>query len=347
MSRLFTTILSLIILTITLGYLASGCRKSDNPNSLTYLAQTVPAGFPEPSFRFAGNPLSREGFELGRKLFYDGRLSLDGNFPCSSCHQQEAAFGLFDHDRAHGYNNSHTLRNAPPLFNLAWQKGYHWDSAYTSIYAAIAQPINGHIEMAESFAGVTRKLQADPEYRAAFKKVFGTQFIQPDHILKALEQFTASLLSADSRYDRVKRGEASFTANEQSGYTLFLAKCNSCHTEPLFTDHRFRNNGLPVDPALNDFGKMMTTRQAKDSLLFKVPSLRNVAVSNNYMHDGRFNTLAQCLIHYRTNVQPGPTLDPQLAGGIPLTDTEIRHLVEFMGTLTDTGFVQNAALGKP
>lgn len=347
MPRLLTTILSLLILTITLGYLASGCRKSDNPNSLTYLGQTVPEGFPEPSFRFAGNPLSKEGFELGRKLFYDGRLSLDGNFPCASCHQQEAAFGLFDHDRAHGYNNSHTLRNAPPLFNLAWQTAYHWDGAYSSIYEAVAQPINGHIEMAESFAGVTRKLQADAEYREAFKKVFGTQFIQPDHLLKALEQFTGSLVSADSKYDRVKRGEAAFTANEQSGYLLFQAKCNSCHTEPLFTDHSFRNNGLPVDPALHDYGKMMVTGRSADSLLFKVPSLRNAAVTNNYMHDGRFNTLAQCLIHYRTNVQAGLTLDPSLTGGIPLTDTEIRHLVEFIGTLTDTAFIHNPGLGKP
>ncbi len=136
------------------------------------MQQEIPAGFPQPAYNFADNPLSKEGFELGRKLFYDGRLSIDNVTPCSSCHQQIAGFGTFEHDRSHGVNNSHTLRNAPGLFNLAWNTSYHWDGKYSSLADAIAQPINGHIEMGESFNGIISKIQDDKEYRDAFKKVF-------------------------------------------------------------------------------------------------------------------------------------------------------------------------------
>ena len=347
MKKSISTIALLILSVIVISYLLGACQKADNPNNLTLVAQEIPEGFPAPVYRFADNPLNKEEIELGRQLFYDGRLSLDGNYPCSSCHQQLAAFGTYQHDRSHGYNGSHTLRNAPVLFNLAWQNKFHWDAQFKSLFEEAAQPITGHIEMAESFNGVIDKIQKDADYRDQFKKIFRTQFISPEHILKALAQFTGTLISANSKYDRYKKGQASFTPQEENGYQVYLAHCKSCHPEPMFTDYTLRNIGLPVDTFLNDYGRMRITHDPKDSLKFKVPTLRNVYVSANFMHDGRFNTLSQCLKHYRTGVQQSPTLDPALTNGIQLTDSEADNLALFLRTLTDSTFLQDDRYSKP
>ncbi len=347
MRKSILVILFLIAAFVILSYGLGACRKNDNPNHLTFLQQEIPDGFPEPAYRFTDNPLSKEGFELGRKLFYDGVLSIDGLHPCASCHQQIAGFGTYEHDRSHGVYNSHTLRNAPVLFNLAWQDKYHWDGEFSSLFDEAAQPINGHIEMGESFNGVINKLQKDSEYRRQFRNVFRTDFISPEHILKALAQFTGYMVSANSKYDRYKKGLASFTTQEENGYQLFQTHCNTCHKEPMFTDYSLRNIGLPVDNFLSDFGKMRITRDRSDSLKFKVPSLRNVYISSNYMHDGRFNTLAQCINHYRNGVQQSATLDTLLASGIQLTDAEAINLALFLRTLTDSSFIQDPRFSKP
>ncbi|MGZ8554523.1 MAG: cytochrome-c peroxidase [Chitinophagaceae bacterium] len=347
MAKSLFTLLVLIGLVFQFSYLLGSCKKNVNPNGLTFLKQEIPEVFPDPVYKFSDNPLTKEGIELGRQLFYDGRLSLDGNYPCASCHQQIAAFGTFEHDRSHGYNGSHTLRNAPVLFNLAWQDKFHWDGEFSSLFEEASQPINGHIEMAESFNGVINKLQKDAGYRKQFRNVFRTEFINPEHILKALAQFTGSMVSANSKYDRYKKGLATFTAQEQTGYQLFQANCSSCHPEPLFTDHSFRNIGLPVDNFLNDFGKMRITSDPADSLKFKTPTLRNIYISSNYMHDGRFNTLAQCINHYRNGIQQSATLDPLLTGGIQLTNPEATDLAIFLRTLTDSSFIQDTRFSKP
>ena len=347
MKKSISTIALLILSIVGISYFLGACEKADNPNNLTLVEQEIPEGFPAPVYRFADNPLNKEEIELGRQLFYDGRLSLDGNYPCSSCHQQLAAFGTYQHDRSHGYNGSHTLRNAPVLFNLAWQEKFHWDAQFKSLFEEAAQPITGHIEMAESFNGVIDKIQKDPAYRDQFKKIFRTQFISPEQILKALAQFTGTLISANSKYDRYKKGQASFTLQEENGYQLYLAHCKNCHPEPMFTDYSLRNIGLPVDTFLNDFGRMRITHDPEDSLKFKVPTLRNVYVSANFMHDGRFNTLSQCLKHYRTGVEQSPTLDPTLTNGIQLTDAEADNLAHFLRTLTDSTFLQDDRYSKP
>ena len=347
MAKSFFTILALIGFIFQFSWLLGSCKKNDNPNHLTFLDQEIPEGFPDPFYRFADNPLTKEGVELGRKLFYDGRLSLDGNFPCASCHQQIGSFGTYEHDRSHGYNGSHTLRNAPVLLNLAWQDKLHWDGEFSSLFDEAAQPINGHLEMAESFTGVINKLQKDPDYRKQFRNVFRTEFISPEHILKALAQFTGSMVSADSKYDRYKKGLATFNAQEENGYQLFLAKCNTCHREPLFTDYSLRNIGLHVDNFLNDFGRIRVTHDPADSLKFKVPTLRNVYISSNYMHDGRFNTLAQCINHYRNGVQQTATLDPLLTNGIQLNNAEATDLAVFLRTLTDSSFIKDTRFSKP
>jgi cytochrome c peroxidase len=341
MSKLFLTIsfLTLCVLLLTQPFIS--CKKDQNTNGLTLLTQEIPASFPQPAYTFSDNPLSEEAFQLGKRLFYDGRLSIDNEHPCGSCHEQRGAFGTFEHDRSHGVHDSHTLRNAPVLFNLAWSTSFHWDGAFGSIADEVSQPINGHVEMGETWEGVIRKLEADVSYRDQFKKVFRYPFIRPEFVQKALAQFVGSIISADSKYDRFKKGTATFTAREESGYQLFKLKCATCHPEPLFTDGSYRNIGLPVDPMLNDFGRMRVTSSRTDSLKFKVPTLRNCYNSSNYMHDGRFNTLGQVIDHYRFGVQQSNTLDPLLTAGITLTNTEADNLYDFLKTLTDSTFLNN------
>lgn len=341
------TILFLSLVVVLSSYLLGSCKKDQNTDGLNLLQQEIPAGFPQPAYTFQDNPLSQEGFELGRKLFYDGRLSIDNLHPCSSCHQQIAAFGTFEHDRSHGVFDSHTLRNAPVLFNLAWNTNFHWDGEFTSLKDASAQPINGHIEMGESFEGVINKIKDDKDYQERFKKVFRYPFIRPEYILKALAQFTGYMVSANSKYDRFKKGTDVFTAPEDRGYQLYKAKCATCHPEPMFTDYSIRNIGLPVDNFLKDYGRMRITGKKEDSLKFKVPTLRNVYISSNYMHDGRFNTLLQCINHYRSGVQQSTTLDPLLTSGITLTNAEANDLTVFLRTLTDSAFLIDPRFQQP
>ena len=142
-------------------------------------------------------------------------------------------------------------------------------------------------------------------------------------MLKALAQFTGTIISADSKYDKYKRGETTFTPTELNGYNLFKVKCESCHKEPLFTDNSFRNNGMAVNPFLNDYGRMRITNDPGDSLKFKVPTLRNIEKSFPYMHDGRLYSLGQVIDHYRTGIVIAqPTLDPLLVNRIPITNSE-------------------------
>jgi cytochrome c peroxidase len=346
MQKKFLYILFIFSFITVITWVFGACSKNDTAFT-TRLEQEVPAGFPEPQYRFNDNPLTKEGFELGRKLFYDGRLSIDGNFPCASCHEQRAAFGTFEHDRSHGYNNSHTLRNAPPLFNLAWKKEFHRDGGFSSLMLEAHQPITSATEMAGNFKDIVAKLDRDDGIREMFKSAFGSSWITEDRITKALSQFTGYLVSANSKYDKYKKGEVPYSAQEQNGYQLFLTSCSSCHPEPLFTDYSYRNTGLPVDPVLNDLGRMRVTGNADDNLKFQVPALRNVYISSNYMHDGRFNTLAQCINHYRSGVQISANVDPLVKNGISLTNTEAQDIAVFLRTLTDSSFLIDPRFKKP
>ena len=210
-----------------------------------------------------------------------------------------------------------------------------------------AQHIHSSIDMDESFGDIINKIKDDKDYQDLFRKVFGSPFIKPEFILKALEQFTGFLVSGNSKYDKVKKGQATFTAQENAGYLLYQSNCATCHPEPLFTDYSYRNNGLPIDPLLNDYGRMMITHKKEDSLKFKIPSLRNTYVTANYMHDGRFNTLGQVLTHYRTGIQQSQTLDPLLTNGITLTATDANNLILFLRALTDSTFIADPRFSKP
>ena len=307
----------------------------------------VPKGFPPPVYNFNKNPVTKAGFDLGRKLFYDGKLSIDGNFPCSSCHQQFAAFATYEHRLSHGFNSQFSYRNAPALFNLAWQREFHWDGGINNLEVQPLAPMLDPHEMAESLPHVIGKLRADKQYSALFSKAFGSPGISSQRILRALTQFTVSLVSADSKYDRVKRGEAAFSQYEKPGYEIFQQKCAGCHKEPLFTDLSYRNTGMEVDSTLKDYGRMRITGRKEDSLKFKVPSLRNVYLTFPYGHDGRFNTLSDVLEHYNTGIVQSATLDSSLRKGIPLSDNDKFYLIQFLGTLTDSSFVGNPLFRDP
>ena len=347
MKRKCVTIFILFSSALTVSYLAGSCNKKDILHANTAIRQIIPAGFPDPNYKFQDNPLTEEAFQLGRKLFYDGRLSRDSNFPCASCHQQIAIFGTYEHDRSHGYNFSHTLRNAPPLFNLTWQKEFHWDGRFTSLYTEATQPILTHNEMAENFFTIIFRLGVDTQYTRMFKAAFGDPVPTEDKILRALAQFTGSIVSANSKYDLYKNGQATFTVPELNGYQLYQARCATCHPEPMFTDYSYRNIGLPVNPELNDYGRMRVTGKSEDSLKFKVPSLRNVNLTANYMHDGRFNTLLQVLNHYSNGAQSSPTLDPLLVNKISLSAAEKSDLISFLKTLSDSALLHEPRFSKP
>ena len=319
------------------------CRKNDPPLPATGINFIVPPGFPQPTHSFSSKPLTKEGILLGRKLFYDGRLSLDGNFPCSSCHNPEAAFTTKDHDRSHGYNNSHTLRNAPGLFNLAWHPFFNQDGSAASLQAIYAKHITDPTEMAETIASVINKLKADATYKAMFKNAFGDEQVSADRMYKAMTQFLVNMVSANSKYDKVLQGLDVFNPQEQSGYQIFQSKCGSCHQEPLFTDYSFRNVGLEINPALKDYGLMMVTGRSSDSLKFRVPSLRNLEFTSYYSHDGRFSLPRHMIQHYRFGVNQSATLDPLLTNGIVLSNQDENDLVHFLRTLSDSSFLNNPA----
>lgn len=324
------------------SFIIYACSKKDTAPATTPLSFTVPEGFPSPVYDFSTNPLTEEGFQLGKKLFYDGKLSKDGNFPCASCHQQFAGFATFDHDLSHGFNNQFTTRNAPGIFNMAWQKELHWDGGVNNLEVQPLSPITAPNEMAEDIATVVKKLEADSTYPEMFRKAFGDRSINSQRILKAIAQFVGTIVSDDSKYDRVRKGTASFTDAEAMGYSIFKAKkCTSCHVEPLLTDNSYRNIGMALNPTINDLGRMRITGKSTDSLKFKVPSLRNVMLTFPYGHDGRFYSVKNVLDHYSDGVIKSATTDSLVANKIALTALDKFYLTQFFYTLTDSTLLKN------
>ena len=336
------TILLLFIVVLATAFI-------NKTTKLTYLKLVIPKGWPKPTTNiFANNPLTEEGFQLGRKLFYDGNLSKDGNFSCAGCHQQFAAFSTFDHDFSHGFNNSFTTRNAPGLFNIAWQKELHWDGGINHIEIQPLTSITALNEMAETLSSILKKLSADTSYTRLFKNAFSDGKINSQHLLKALAQFIGSIQSYNTKYDKLKRGEATFTISEALGYKTFIANCNFCHKEPLFTDNSFRNNGIGINIKSPDYGRMGITGNLSDSLKFRVPSLRNCSVTLPYMHDGRMYSLGKVIDHYRTGIDTTQqTLDPLLRKRISISDQQKIDLISFLLTLKDEEMLKDPRFQQP
>lgn len=303
--------------------------------------------FPEPVYDFKSNPLTDENILLGRVLFYDPLLSLDGTISCASCHSSYNAFAHTDHDLSHGIGDSIGTRNAPALFNLAWKSSFMWDGAINHLDVQALAPITHPKEMGEDLKNVVKKLSSSKIYFKLFFDAYGDSVITGERILKSLSQFQLTLISANSKYDRVKNGSEKFTEQESSGYLVFQKNCGSCHTEPLFTNDEFMNNGLPMDSTLNDFGKSSITKNRNDDLKFKVPSLRNLKYTYPYMHDGRFKKLNQVLNHYTKGIISSPTLADELKENLVLAEKDKADLLAFLNTLNDQEFVFNSNYQYP
>ncbi|KAA2243376.1 c-type cytochrome [Chitinophaga agrisoli] len=307
----------------------------------------TPENFPSPVYTFQGNPLTLNGFKLGRELFYDPILSKDRSISCANCHQQFAAFAQLDHPVSHGVDDCLGTRNTPALFNLAWQQEFMWDGGVNHIEVSPLNALTSDCEMANNLPEIVDRLKKSDKYIALFQQAFHTTDINSQLLLKALTQFTGTLISANAKYDKVMRHEegAQFDSEEAAGYTLFKAKCAACHREPLFTDLSYRSNGL--DTRSDDAGRDTITHQDADHGLFKVPSLRNVEVSGPYMHDGRFDNLAQVLEHYNAGMASPDNLDPLFKPatkpGITLSMQEQTQLTAFLKTLTDHEFLTDPA----
>ena len=305
----------------------------------------VPANFPPLAYNLANNPPTEKGFELGKKLFYDGRLASDGIVSCGFCHIQEDAFTHHGHALSHGVDDAIGTRNTPPIQNLAYQTTFMYDGAASHLDLQPIIPFTSPIEMNGDFAKAIAMMKGDSEYQKLFKVAFTDGQINTENMLKALGQFMVMVTSSNSRFDKYRRNESggTLTQDEQDGYAIFNQKCSSCHATDLFTDNSFRNNGLPIDPAYNDIGRFRVTELAQDKYKFKVPSLRNIEKTAPYMHDGRLFTLEAVMDHYNSGVVNSATLDPILnkngSFGIPLTATEKLKIIAFLKTLTDTQYL--------
>jgi len=324
--------------------LLCSCKKNEleNYEPFGFKKQTY---FPDPAYQFEGNHQTYQSFELGRALFYDPVLSSDSTVSCAMCHEQPHGFGSHSTALSVGVNGAIGTRNSPAIFNMAWSPAFMWDGGINHIEVMPIAPITNPVEMNETLANVVAKLQQSGRYRKLFKQAYGTEEVTEQKLLKALTQFMMMIISDNSKYDKVRRGEASYTTAEQEGYDLFVQKCSQCHTEPLFTDYAYRNNGL--DAVFTDLGRAMITQQPGDQGKFKTPTLRNVELTYPYMHDGRFFTLNQVLEHYNAGIEQSSTLDPALSSGIPLTNTEKLRIITFLKTLTDYDLLNNWSLSDP
>lgn len=335
-----------IILIVGFNFFVFGILAFSNyKNTPTYLE--VPKNWPKPVYDFKNNPLTKEGFELGRQLFYDPILSKDNTISCASCHLQATGFTHVDHDLSHGIEGKIGNRNSLTLQNLAWSKNFMWDGGINHLDIQALAPITSGVEMNETLENVVYKLQQSNKYQVLFKKAFGSKKITGQLTLKAISQFVVSLTTSNSKYDKVIRNEAQFTEMEQKGYDIFKRNCASCHKEPLFTSDSFENNGLAVDATLNDFGRMKITQNKTDSLKFKVPTLRNIEFTFPYMHDGRFKTLNEVLKHYNSGIKQSKTLSKELQKPMNLTDNQRTELIAFLKTLTDKEFLFHPSYSYP
>lgn len=308
----------------------------------------------------ANNPMTNEGVELGRKLFFEERLSGNNTQSCGSCHIPSASFS----DTVAlsiGIDGIPGNRNAMPLINLGWMNTLFWDGRATNLETQAYDPVINPIEMHDSWPNVASKLQADPLYPSLFEQVFGTSTIDSLMVVKALSQFMRTLISGNSPFDKyLKTGVSGWNSVDEQmayeGFTIFLDEakgdCFHCHGDsfnPLWTDNAFHNNGL--DATFSDNGLGAITGNSFDNGKFKSPTLRNLVFTAPYMHDGRFNTLQEVINHYSQGLQPSATIDPLMKhignGGSNMNPADKAKLLMFLVSLSDSSFVNNPKFQDP
>ncbi len=340
-----------------------------NPALTLQHPEYFPNNIPMP----ADNPLTEKGVELGRMLFYDKQLSADGTVSCASCHQQSKAFtdGL---QFSEGVNGKMGDKNSMSLANLHWTSRFFWDGRAKTLEEQALEPISDIREMNLEIGEAVARLQADQDYPERFKTAFETDQIRPEFIGKAIAQFMRTLISGDSKFDQWIKGEIALSPTEQAGMELFFThpdpslqirggNCGDCHLGFLTSGDRngflgFHNNGLDMDEHLNQ-GLASVTGKDTDRGKFKAPTLRNIALTAPYMHDGRFETLEQVLDHYNEHIQMNSNLDILIleASNEPikpgediklhLSDSEKEAIIAFLHTLTDEKFITNPKFSDP
>ncbi|MEE4257106.1 MAG: cytochrome c peroxidase [Bacteroidales bacterium] len=367
-------------LLITLLALFS-CQRNDDPVPIpagaTPYAIDIPFGFPQKMNIPDNNPMTFEGIELGRYLFYDGRLSgrthPDSLMSCATCHLQENNFecGIdhpqFTNGRPQGLGGQETPHVMLPLINLVWNgNGYLWNGFVSKdnsnpsmrrlediVWMTVSDPheIAGDTSMTKELIG------SIPGYREMFKAAFGTEKVTMERINMAIAQFVRTLISANSKFDRYMRGEEQLTASELNGFVLFTteagADCFHCHGgfgNPLFTTNLFYNNGKDsVFPGVDD--RFAITGDPMDKGAYKATTLRNIELAGPYMHDGRFATLSDVIDFYAHGLLWSPYIDPLMHhianGGTQLTPSEKADLIAFIQTLRDEEFLTNPEFGPP
>ncbi|MFZ1331078.1 MAG: cytochrome c peroxidase [Flavobacteriales bacterium] len=360
-------------LSITLGVALLGSCKPEQPMEPdapapqpygTPYAIAIPQGFPQMPIP-SDNPITVEGIALGRFLFYEERLSGDNTLSCGSCHSQAAAFSDAPNQFSTGIDGLQGHRNSMALMNLGWGANFFWDGRSATLEQQILEPVKDPIEMHETWPNAIAKLQDDEAYRQLFEAAFGGTDIDSLRAAKAIAQFLRTMISGNSRFDQALRFEIALTPEEQLGIALTQAEggfpplvplgqggadCFHCHPHggSLFTDGVIRNNGL--DSVFTDLGLGGITGLPQDMGKFKTPSLRNVALTAPYMHDGRFQTLEEVIEHYNSGGHASTTIDPNMkytTGGLSLTPEKKAQLLAFLNSLTDMDFVNNPAFSDP
>lgn len=299
----------------------------------------------------ADNPQTVEGVALGKKLFFDKILSANGTKACAFCHAPQQAF-TDNMITSVGIDGIAGTRNSMPIFNLAWNydERFNWDGSALSLERQAEEPVENPIELHSDWDNVVERLQADPEYPELFQLAFNTSTITKELTTKAIAQFERTLISANSKFDQYSLGQTTLTTQELNGLDIFLREdkgdCFHCHgnpNNPLWTNNNFHNNGL--DATFTDLGLGAVTGDPNDNGKFRTPSLRNLAYTAPYMHDGRFTTLDEVIDHYSEGLQDSPTIDPLMKqvdqGGVQLTDQEKADLKAFLLTLSDPSFINN------
>jgi len=297
------------------------------------------------------NPQTLEGIALGKKLFFDPLLSANNTQACATCHSPQNAFS--DNSQfSTGIDGILGNRNSMPLFNLAWNydEKFFWDGRVFSLEHQALVPVEDPVEMHNTWETVISRLQQHPEYPNLFNSAFGDGMITKEKATKALAQFERTLISANSKFDNYLLGEATLTPQETNGLNVFMDEtrgdCFHCHgnpNNPLWTDNMFHNNGL--DATITDLGLGAVTGDPADNGKFKSPSLRNLAYTAPFMHDGRFATLDDVINHYSEGLQNSPTIDPLMKkvaqGGVQLSAQDKADLKAFLLTLSDASFINN------
>ena len=356
-----------LVLLAVLAVFAIACDKDkDDPTKEIMLDDTpytlVYGDLPAPDLP-SDNLLTNQKVELGRMLFYETMLSKDGTQSCASCHRQPDGFS--DTTKfSIGVEGLPGKRQAMPVFNMAWHSNeFFWDGRAHLLRDQALKPIQDPLEMNETLENVIQKLSASQMYKDQFKRAYGSEEVTEEKMALAMEQFMLSITSYRSKYDKWLAGEVQLTESEERGRLLFEteynpffpdlsgADCAHCHGGANFENDQYMNNGLDTDAQFTDIGREAVTMDASDRAKFKVPSLRNVAVTPPYMHDGRFQTLEEVIDHYNAGIQESSTVDPAILTtketGLQLTQQDKEDLINFLKTLTDPAFLNEEAYKSP